>query len=122
MKDKAIEFETTRLKTIKTLNRMKEAGLNVSKYEEIYHKILNTCTHENKTIPASIVNSKTNFATDYLIANYSEAIKELELLLLELTKYEIYLKVSAFTKYLKEFVNNSNKTGIFLYSRYLLVL
>ena len=110
MKDKAIEFETTRLKTIKTLNRMKEAGLNVSKYEEIYHKILNNCTHENKTIPASIINSKTNFATDYLIANYSEAIKELELLLLELTKYEIYLKVSAFTKYLKAFIDNQNKT------------
>ena len=110
MQDKAIEFETTRIKVAKTINRMKEAKLNVTKYEEIYHKILNNCVNENKSIPESITNNNTNFATDYLASSYSKAIKELELLLLELSKYEIYIKVSSFTKYLKNFIDNSNKT------------
>ena len=90
---------------------MKEAGLNVSKYEEIYHKILNNCTHENRTIPDSIINSNNNFfATDYLAANYSKAIKELELLFNELSKYEIYVRVSSFTTYLKSFIDKTDKT------------
>ena len=111
MQDKAIEFESTKIKVLQTINKMKEASLNVSKYEELYHKILNDCTHENKTIPDSIINSNTNFfATDYLVANYSKAIKELELLFNELSKYEIYVRVSSFTTYLKSFINKTDKT------------
>ena len=110
MNDKAIEFEATRIRVAKTINKMKEAKLNVAKYEEIYYKILDNCTNENKNIPESIINTNTNFATDYLTANYTKAIKELELLLLELTKYEIYIKVSSFTKYLKNFIDSEEKT------------
>ena len=110
MQDKAIEFEATRIKVAKIISKMKETKLNVAKYEEIYHKILNNCINENKSIPESITNNNTNFATDYLASSYSKAIKELELLLLELSKYEIYIKVSSFTEYLKNFIDNSNKT------------
>lgn len=110
MNDKAIEFESTKIKVLQTMNKMKEAGLNVNKYEGIYQKILTDCIHENKTIPESIVNSKTNFATDYLVANYSEAMKELEYLFNELSKYEIYVRVSSFTAYLKSFIDKQNKT------------
>ena len=110
MNDKAIEFESTKIKVLQTMNKMKEAGLNVSKYEGIYQKILTDCIHENKTIPESIVNSQTNFATDYLVANYSEAMKELEYLFNELSKYEIYVRVSSFTAYLKSFIDKQNKT------------
>ena len=110
MNDKAIEFESKKIEVLKAISKMKEAGLNVQKYEEIYQKILNDCTHENRTIPDSIVNSKTNFATDYLVANYNGAIKELELLYTELSKYEIYVKVSSFTTYLKSFIDKPNKT------------
>ena len=109
MQDKAIEFEATRIKVAKTINKMKESKLNITKYEEIYNKILSNCKNENKNIPESITNNNTNFATDYLASNYSKAIKELELLLLELSKYEIYIKVSSFTKYLKVFINNNDK-------------
>ena len=110
MNDKAIEFESKKIEVLKAINKMKEAGLNVQKYEDIYQKILNNCTHENRTIPDSIVNSNTNFATDYLVANYNEAIKELELLYTELTKYEIYVRVSSFTTYLKSFIDKPYKT------------
>lgn len=110
MNDKAIEFEAVKFKTEKIIKQMKEANLNVTKYEEIYHKIINNCNNVNKSIPDSI-NSNTSFAVNYLETNYNKAIKDLELLLIELSKYEVYIQVSAFAKYLKAFINNPNKTN-----------
>lgn len=109
MYDKAIEFESTKIKVNKKLKMMKEANLNIEKYEEIYQKIITTCNTDNKTIPDSIINSDTNFATDCLTTNYSKGINALELLDAALSKYEIYVQVSSFTIYLKEFINKQNK-------------
>ena len=110
MNDKAIEFESSNIKFQKALTKLKTAGLNVTKYENAYNEIISNLHTDNKTIPTSIVDTNS-FATDYLTANYSEAIKKLEFLYLELTKYEIYVRVSAFTSYLKEFVKNPKKNS-----------
>ena len=109
MQDKAIEFEATKYKVIKTMNNLKNANLNIDKYDAIYEKIIEELNNDNKTIPESIVNSDTNFATDCLTANYTKAIKQLDLLFTELSKYEIYVQVSSFTNYLKTFINQNYK-------------
>ena len=66
MQDKAIEFEATKYKVTKTINNLKNANLNIDKYETIYEKIIEELSNDNKTIPESIVNSDTNVATDCL--------------------------------------------------------
>ena len=109
MQDKAIEFEATKYKVIKTMNNLKNANLNIGKYDAVYEKIIEELNNDNKTIPESIVNSDTNFATDCLTANYTKAIKQLDLLFTELSKYEIYVQVSSFTNYLKTFINQNYK-------------
>ena len=111
MNDKAIEFEALKFDTLKIMQKMEDAGLNISKIKKTYDDILNETSNKNQTIPESIVNSQTNFATDCLVDNYSTAIKKLNLLYNELQKYEIYIKVSTFTEYVKSFIekNSNNK-------------
>lgn len=110
MNDKAIEFEAVRFKTEKTIKKLQEAGLNVEKFENLFNAIINECNSDTKTMPVSLNDSPTGFATDYMGASYNKAIKKLELLQIEMAKYEIYLQVYAFTSYVKTFIAKPNKT------------
>lgn len=111
MNDKAIEFEAANFKTIKVITKLKETGLNVAKFEKSYNEIINECNNDTKSVPLSFNESPTNFAISYMEISYNKAIRNLELLLLEMSKYEIYVQVFAFTKYIKRFIDNPTKTN-----------
>lgn len=103
MNDKAIELETSIYKVTKALERLKNIGLNVEKYEQLIEDIIEEC------------NKKTSYKTDTIFQNafienaYIEAISKLESVYFELSKYEVYLKVASFNQVLKEYILSKEK-------------
>ncbi len=101
--DKAIEFETTIYKVNKALERSKNIGLNVEKYEKLVADIIAECNEKTS------YNTNTVFKNAFIENAYISAISKLESVYFELDKYEIYLKVASFNKVLKEFILSKEK-------------
>ena len=103
MNDKAIELEADIYKVRKALERLKNIGLDVEKYEKLTEKIIAEC------------NLETSYTTDNIFQNafietaYLSAISKLDGVYLELNKYEIYLKVASFNQVLKEYIVSKEK-------------
>lgn len=104
MNDKAIELETSIYKVTKALERLKNIGLNVEKYEKLVEDIIEEC------------NKKTSYKADTFFQNafienaYIEAISKLESVYFEFSKYEVYLKVASFNQVLKEYILSKEKS------------
>lgn len=103
MNDKAIELETHIYKVRKALERLKNIGLDVTKYENLIEEIIAKCNIETSYHPDTI------FEDGFIVNAYIKAISKLEGVYFELNKYEIYLKVSSFNQVLKEFIGNKEK-------------
>ena len=112
MNDKAIEFETTIYKVKSSLTRLKKIGLRIEKYERLVDEVIETCNKETDYNMENVFGAAENFSEGMLANSYIKAISKLESIFLELSKYEIYLKVAAFNQILKEFLNSKNKEKI----------
>lgn len=103
MTDQAIEFEATLHKVNKTINRLKKANLDTSKYEDIVIKIKSECEEETTS------DYNNNFNVAFLEQGYIKGKTKLERLYSELEKYEIYLIIASFSNVLRNFLNSDNK-------------
>ena len=109
MKDKAIELEATKIKFLRTIEKMKEVGLKTDKYESEYNEIMDECLN---IINNSSIKEGTVFSETLLENAYINAKSKLNLLYIKLEQYEVYIKISSFANVLKSFVEKENKSTL----------
>lgn len=108
-RDLAIVYKSELYKVNKILNKLKEIGLDTTNYENAVYNIEDKCCTSNKEDLEKSFD--TPFVVDYLEANYSKAINNLKIIEKELSKYEVYMKVSSFTSLLKNIIESNNITS-----------
>ncbi len=108
-RDLAIIYKSELYKVNKILNKLKEIGLDTTNYENAVYNIEDKCCTSNKEDLEKSFD--TPFVVDYLEANYSKAINNLKIIEKELSKYEVYMKVSSFTSLLKNIIESNNITS-----------
>lgn len=104
--DKAIEYNSKLHKVTRTITKMQEIGLNVDNYNKLLKEIgdeLASSLSENMSAFFS-----DNMKTDVLNAAHSKAINKLDLLLKDMSRYEIYLKTAGFCGSLRTFLKSDD--------------
>ena len=101
-------YQVELYKTKKIISKLKDLGLNTTNYENTVYDIEEICKNNNKMdLKRSFY---TPFVTNYLEDNYSIAIDRLRIVQEELSKYDIYTKVSLFTNIFKNIVKDNKIT------------
>jgi len=104
--DKAIEYNSILFKVNKLLSRMEKIGLNTEKFTNLLGKVEAKIKEVNEKNNESLLTDSMNL--DALNVAYIKAISELNLLLLDMTKYEIYIKAASFCGKLRSFIADEN--------------
>lgn len=106
MYDQAIEYNAKLQKVKRTLDNMQKIGLNITKYNQLLEEINLELETSKESNFKDIFNN--SMATDILNMAYIKALNKLEIIQMELGKYDVYLKTASFCKTLKIFLNNHN--------------
>ena len=109
--DQAINYNSTLLKVDRTLNNLKNIGLNVAEYENIRNEIVKKCKEEVKSSYTYPSSTMALGQSAFLEQAYIAATSALENLFFKLSSYEIYFKAASFTSILKTFIQKENKTS-----------
>ena len=107
-RDLAIVYKSELYKTKKIISKLKSLGLDTTNYENTVYDIEEICKNSNNVdLKRSFY---TPFVANYLEDNYSRAIDGLRIVQEELSKYDIYTKVSSFTNIFKNIVKDNKIT------------
>lgn len=104
--DKAILFESKCLEAKRIINSLKEIGINADSFnnalDNIKDNVKNDINNQNEIISLGPVQS---FNQSLIEQAYIKGIAKIELLMMELNKYEVYFKSFYTTQSIKDIIN-----------------
>lgn len=113
MNDKAIEYEAILYQANRIIKNLQRLGINTAQFEQRIKQIDSEC---KKDVDTSLQNKHVNEigygGEAFLIMDYTKAISELEDLITDLDKYEVYIRIASFGGVLRSFINDNRKDPV----------